>query len=167
VPYLRTSPAGALRHHRPVPNPAGALRRHRGTRAGALRHRRDTRAGVSPVGARPPRKKGHGCLIAFLIVVGLFVVLVAGCTWLIAPIVGTEVKLTQDLGPRATRVDFNWNNGSTSFVIHLAPGYEGQAERITCQIVKPDIQTSSTPNARFQVVSSGGYILADETTPCG
>ena len=115
----------------------------------------------------PPRKKGHGCLIAALIVIGLLVVLVGGCAWLFAPIVGTEVKLTQDLGPRATRVDFNWNNGATSFVIHLAPGYESQAESITCHVVKPDLQTSSTPNAHFQVVSSRGYILADETTPCG
>ena len=115
----------------------------------------------------PPRRKGHGCLIAALIVVGLLVVLVGGCAWLIGPIVGTELKLTQDLGPRATSVDFNWNNGATIFTIHLTAGYESQAERIACQIVKPDLRTSSTPDAHFVIESSSGHILADETTPCG
>jgi hypothetical protein len=115
--------------------------------------------------AQPP-KKGHGCLIAALIVSGLIVLLVGGCVWLIAPIVGTELKLTQDLGPRATSVDFDWNNGGTTFTIHLAPGYESQAESIACRIVRPDIMTSSTPNAHFRIVSYGGYLLADETTPC-
>ncbi|MGZ6267855.1 MAG: hypothetical protein ACXWNR_04740 [Candidatus Limnocylindrales bacterium] len=102
-----------------------------------------------------------------MIVVGLLVVIVAGCAWLIGPIVGTEVKLNQDLGPRATGVDFNWNNGATTFVIHLAPGYKSEAERIACQIVKPDLRTSSTPDAHFEIVNSRGYLLADETTPCG
>jgi hypothetical protein len=115
----------------------------------------------------PPRKKGHGCLIAALIVVGLLVVLVGGCAWLIGPIVGTELKLNRDLGPRATNVKFNWNNGTTTFEIHLTPGYESQAERIACQIVKPDLRTSSTPDAHFEIVSSSGFVLADETTPCG
>ena len=79
----------------------------------------------------------------------------------------TELKLNQDLGPRATSVEFNWNNSATTFVIHLTPGYESQAERIACQIVKPDLRTSSTPDAHFVIESSSGHILADETTPCG
>ena len=123
--------------------------------------------GAQPGWGAPPRRKGHGCLIAALIVVGLLIVLVGGCAWLIGPIVGTELKLNQDLGPRATGVDFNWNNGATTFVIHLTAGYESQAERIACEIVKPDLRTSSTPDAHFEIVSSSGYILADETTPCG
>jgi hypothetical protein len=114
-----------------------------------------------------PPKKGHGCLIAALIVAGLIVLLVGGCVWLIAPIVSTELKLNEDLGPRATGVDFSWNNGETTFTIHLAPGYENQARSIACRIVKPDIMTSSTPNAHFTIVSSRGFVLADETTPCG
>ena len=113
----------------------------------------------------PPRKKGHGCLIAALIVVGLLVVLVAGCAWVVGPIIGTEVKLNQDLGPRATSVEFNWNNGATTFVIHLAPGYESQAEKIACQIVKPDLRTSSTPDAHFEIVSFRGYVAGRRNDP--
>jgi carotenoid cleavage dioxygenase-like enzyme len=92
-------------------------------------------------------------------VVGLLIVMVGGCAWLIGPIVGTELKLNQDLGPRATSVEFNWNNSATTFVIHLTPGYESQAERIACKIVKPDLRTSSTPDAQrdreFQRAHSG------------
>jgi len=93
--------------------------------------------------------------------------LVAGCAVVFVPIIQTDVKLNQDLGPRASSVELSWVNGETTFTIHLAPGYESQAESIACRIVKPDIKTSSTPNAHFEIVSSGGYILADDTTPCG
>jgi hypothetical protein len=98
---------------------------------------------------------------------GLIVFLVGGCAFLFVPIIQTNLKLNQDLGPRASSVDFSWVNGETTFTIHLAPGYESQAESIACRIVKPDIMASSTPNAHFRIVSYGGYLLADETTPCG
>jgi hypothetical protein len=93
--------------------------------------------------------------------------LVGGCAVVFVPIIQTDVKLNQDLGPRATGVDFNWTNGQTTFTIHLTTGYESQAESIACRIVKPDIVTSSTPNAHFIIVNSSGDVLADETTPCG
>jgi hypothetical protein len=123
--------------------------------------------GWQPGWSAQPQKKGHGCLIAALIVSGLIVLLVGGCAFLFVPIIQTNVKLDQDLGPRASSVDFSWVNGQTTFTIHLASGYESQAESIACQIVRPDIVTSSTPNAHFIIVSSSGYVLADETTPCG
>jgi hypothetical protein len=96
----------------------------------------------------------------------LIVVLVGGCTILFAPILGTDMKLQQDLGSRAQGVSFSWNNGLTAFAITLAPGQESQAQTIACQIVKPDIASSSTPNAHFVIYDARNVWLADDTTPC-
>lgn len=78
-------------------------------------------------------------------------VLIVGGAVVIGPIVGTDIKLTQDLGSRAETVSFNWNNGVSTFVIDLAPGQESQVESIACHIVKPDLQSSSTANAHFVI----------------
>jgi hypothetical protein len=99
----------------------------------------------------------------FLVIVA---VLVGGCAVLIAPIVGTDLKLQQDLGSTAESVSFNWNNGVSTFVIDLAPGQESQVQYITCSIVKRDIASSSTPNAHFVIYDANHVWLADDTTPC-
>jgi hypothetical protein len=96
----------------------------------------------------------------------LVVVLVGGCTILLAPIIGTDLKLQQDLGSQAESVSFNWNNGVSTFVVTLASGQESQAENIACHIVKPDIASSSTPNAHFVIYDASKHWLADDTTPC-
>jgi hypothetical protein len=115
---------------------------------------------------QPTRSNKKGCLIGIGLFLVLIAVLVGGCAIVIAPIVGTEVKLTQDLGSRADGVSFNWNNGLTTFSITLAPGEETQATDIACHIVKPDIASSSTANAHFVIYSARGVWLADDTTSC-
>jgi hypothetical protein len=108
----------------------------------------------------------HGCLLAFVIVLVVALVGVGGCVVLFAPTIATEVKLTQDLGPRASKVQFNLINGKTSWTIELAPGYESQATSIVCHIIKPDLKGTQFADAPFEVVDSDGFPLADETTPC-
>lgn len=115
---------------------------------------------------QPTRSNKKGCLIALGLFLVLITVLVGGCAIVIAPIVGTEVMLTQHLGSRAEGVSFNWNNGLTTFSITLAPGEETQATDIACHIVKPDIASSSTSNAHFVIYSANHVWLADDTTPC-
>ena len=115
---------------------------------------------------QPTRSNKKGCFIALGIFLVLIVVLVGGCTILFAPILGTDMKLQQDLGSRAEGVSFSWNNGLTTFSITLAPGQESQAQTIACQVVKPDIASSSTPNAHFVIYDARNVWLADDTTPC-
>jgi len=115
---------------------------------------------------QPTRSNKKGCFIALGIFLVLIVVLVGGCTILFAPILGTDMKLQQDLGSRAESVSFSWNNGLTTFSITLAPGQESQAQTIACQVVKPDIASSSTPNAHFVIYDARNVWLADDTTPC-
>jgi hypothetical protein len=115
---------------------------------------------------QPARSNKKGCLIGLGIFLVIVAVLVGGCVVVIAPIVGTDLKLQQDLGSKAEGVSFNWNNGVSTFVINLAPGQESQAENIACHIIKPDIQSSSTPNAHFVIYSANRAWLADDTTPC-
>src|SRR5664279_3893583 len=115
---------------------------------------------------QPKRSNKKGCLIGLGIFLVIVAVLVGGCVVLIAPIVGTDLKLQQDLGSRAQSVSFNWNNGVSTFVITLSPGQESQAENIACHIVKPDIASSSTKDAHFVISSANHAWLADDTTPC-
>jgi hypothetical protein len=136
--------------------------------------------GAPPAGGPPPgwgtppppaKSSKKGCFIAIGIVLAILVVLVGGCAVLIGPIVGTQIQLQNDLGSRVESVEFNWVNGESSFNIYLAPGHDSEADYIACQIVRPDIARSSTPDARFTIYSSLGSrefrtILADETTPC-
>jgi hypothetical protein len=115
---------------------------------------------------QPTRSNKKGCLIGLGLFLALIAVLVGGCAVVFAPILGTDMKLQQDLGSRAEGVSFRWNNGLTTFSITLAPGEETQARDITCHIVRPDIASSSTPNANFVIYSARGDWLADDTTPC-
>ena len=114
----------------------------------------------------PTRSNKKGCLIGVAIFLVIVAVLVGGCAVLIAPIVGTDLKLQQDLGSRAQSVSFNWDNGVSTFSIVLASGQESQVQDITCRIVKPDLASSSTPNAHFAIYDSNHSWLADETTSC-
>jgi len=114
----------------------------------------------------PTRSNKKGCLIGVAIFLVIVAVLVGGCAVLIAPIVGTDLKLQQDLGSRAESVSFNWDNGVSTFSIVLASGQESQVQDITCRIVKPDLASSSTPTAHFAIYDSNHRWLADETTPC-
>ena len=115
---------------------------------------------------QPARSNKKGCLIGLVIFLLAIVVLVGGCVFVIAPFVGTDLKLTQDLGSHANGVSVNWDNGVTTFSIKLAPGEQTQARNIACSIVRPDIASSSTPNARFAIYDANGVWLADDTTPC-
>ena len=114
----------------------------------------------------PTRSNKKGCLIGVAIFLVIVAVLVGGCAVLIAPIVGTDLKLQQDLGSRAQSVSFNWDNGVSTFSIVLASGQESQVQDITCRIVKPDLASSSTPTAHFAIYDSNHSWLADETTSC-
>jgi hypothetical protein len=115
----------------------------------------------------PPPKKGHGCLIAFLIVLGALV-LVGGCAALVlGPIVTTDIKLYQDLGTnRASSISINNNNGSTTWVIHLNSGYDTQdeAHQLACTIVKPDLAGTQFKNDQFVLVSHDDFLLVDSNT---
>ena len=115
----------------------------------------------------PPPKKGHGCLIAFLIVLGALV-LVGGCAALVlGPIVTTDIKLYQDLGTnRVSSVSINNNNGSTTWVIHLNSGYDTQDEAnlLACTIVKPDLAGTQFKNDQFVLVDHDGFLLVDSNT---
>lgn len=128
--------------------------------------------GAGPGWAPQPAKSNKkGCLIVLVVFLVLIVALVSACVVTLGPVVGTYAKLTSDLGPRATSLSFNWNNGTTTFTIYLAPGQEGNVNDIACHIVKPDIAASSTPNAHFVIygtnsTSTGNMWLADENTPC-
>ena len=130
--------------------------------------------GAPPQGAQPgwgqppaagwgaPPKKGHGCLIAFLIVVGA-IVFVGGCTALVlGPMISKDIKLTQDLGTnRVSSVSFNSTNGVTTWVIHLKAGYdtETEANTLACTIVKPDLGSD-----HFELVDSDGFELVNDYT---
>jgi hypothetical protein len=125
-----------------------------------------------PQGWAPPpsRSNRKGCLIGLGVVLVLLAVLVGGCAITFGPILGTDLKLQSELGSRAESVSFNWNNGQTTFSIYLAPGQD--AVDVACHVVKPIIQSSSTPNAHFVIyahLTTGGPSLpaANETTPCG
>jgi hypothetical protein len=109
----------------------------------------------------------HGCLLAFVIVLVLALVGVGGCVVLLAPTIGTDITLTRDLGPRASRVQFNIVNGRTFWTIELAPGYESQAKSLACGIIRADLnEGTSGGNTQFEVVDADGALLADESTPC-
>ena len=117
--------------------------------------------------AAPPAKKGHGCLIAFLIVLGLLIVGVGGCVVVAYPYISTDIKLYQDLGTdRISSVDIQMVNGQTTWTIHVKPGYEDQAVYMACHIIRPDLQGTQFANDSFEVVDSGGRILASDRTAC-
>jgi hypothetical protein len=101
-------------------------------------------------------------LIAFLIVVGALV-LIGGCTFVVlGPLIGRDVKLTQDLGTnRVSSVSFNSTNGVTTWLIHLNAGYDSQSEANTlaCTIVKPDVG-----NDHFEMIDSGGFEVVNDMT---
>jgi hypothetical protein len=85
--------------------------------------------------------------------------------WTVSPAVETQQRLTQDLGPRATGVDFSLDMIDWVFVIHLAPGYEAQAQAIACQIVAPDI-AAIDPTARYEILSAKGQVLVEFAGLC-
>ena len=117
--------------------------------------------------AAPPAKKGHGCLIAFLIVLGLLIVGVGACTWFVYPYVSTEIKLLNDLGTeRVSSVEFNIENGRTTWIIRVNPGYEDEATYMACHIIRPDLQGTQFANDSFVVVNRYGRVLASDQTPC-
>ncbi len=116
----------------------------------------------------PPRSfvRRHGCLLSFVVVLGLVAILVVGCVVTIGPTVGMDLKLMTDLQPNANQVEFQMVNGGTTWVIHVAPGHEAQAADMACRIVKPDLAGTQFANDRFQLIDSRGFILADQNTPC-
>lgn len=121
--------------------------------------------GAPPPGwGGPPPKKGHGCLIAFLIVVGALV-LVGGCAALVlGPFITTDIKLYSDLGTnRVSNVSISSTNGSTVWIIHLKAGYDSQdeANQLACTIVKPDLAGTQFKNDEFQIIDHDGYLIVD------
>jgi hypothetical protein len=121
-------------------------------------------------GPPPPQNRSflrrYGCLLSVIVVLVVLVLGVAGCVVAFAPVISTNVKLNNDLGPRASRVEFQWSNGTVTWVIHVAPGYEDQATDIACHVVRPDLQGTQYANSSFELVDQRGHLLADETTPC-
>jgi hypothetical protein len=116
----------------------------------------------------PPKKKGHGCLIAFLIVLFIFLLAVGGCVALVAvvavnvgPYVSTEVKLQSDLGTRGT-VLVDTSGGHRTWIVTLGSGYESQARTIACSLVKGDLQGTQFSNDTIQVEDTSGTILATD-----
>jgi hypothetical protein len=117
--------------------------------------------------AAPPAKKGHGCLIAFLIVLGLLVVGVGGCVVVAYPYISTDIKLYQDLGTeRISSIEIQMTNGETSWTIHVKPGHESEAADMACHIIRPDLQGTQFANSPFYLVDSYGHVLASNLTPC-
>jgi hypothetical protein len=116
----------------------------------------------------PPKKKGHGCLIAALIVLFIFLLAVGGCVALVAvvavnvaPYVSTEVKLQSDLGTRGT-VLVDTSGGHRTWIVTLGSGYESQAKTIACSLVKGDLQGTQFSNDSIQVDDSTGTVLATD-----
>jgi hypothetical protein len=117
--------------------------------------------------AAPPAKKGHGCLIAFLIVLALLIVGVGACVWFAYPYASTEIKLLNDLGAeKVSSVEFDMENGHTTWTIRVNPGYEDEATYMACHIIRPDLQGTQFANDSFVVVDRYGRILASDQTPC-
>jgi hypothetical protein len=121
-----------------------------------------------PGWGQPPQKKGHGCLIAFLIVLAVIVVGAGSCTVLALPYIQTIVKLQQDLGTRDSSISFNNTNGNMTWVIHLSPGNDSQADAaiIACTIVRPDLRGTQFSNSDFELIDSDGFLVADNNTVC-
>jgi hypothetical protein len=125
-----------------------------------------------PVWSAPPPKKkgGHGCLIAFIIVLFIFLLGVGGCTVLVA-IVAVNVapaasvaiedeKIQADLGVKGI-VAPDTSGGHRTWVVTLQPGYEAQAKQIACGIVKADLNGTQFSGDSIQVEDSSGNVLSD------
>ena len=127
-------------------------------------------AGYPGWGPPPPQNRSflrrHGCLLSVIVVLVVILLGVAGCVVAFAPVVSTNLRLNDDLGPRASQVEFRWFNGTVTWVIHVAPGYEDQATDMACHVVRPDLQGTQYANSSFELVDQRGHVLADETTPC-
>jgi len=109
----------------------------------------------------------HGCLLAFLIVLGLVVVGVGGCVVIAWPYAEPIVKLELDLGTtRVSSISISSDGGETIVVIHVKPGYEGQATTMACGIVRNDLAGTKYANDPFELVDQNGNILATNLTPC-
>jgi peroxiredoxin family protein len=111
----------------------------------------------------PPKKKGHGCLIAFLIVLVIFLVGVGSCTAFVvvnvAPLVSMEMKIQQEVGVKSST--FNSTNGRTTWVVTVEPGFDNSADAavIACK-VKSDLAGTQFSNDTVQVVDAYGSVLA-------
>jgi hypothetical protein len=121
-----------------------------------------------PGWGQPPKKKGHGCLIAFLIVLAVVVLGVGGCTLLALPYIQTDVKLQQDLQGKVTSVSFDNTNGTVKWVIHLNANNSSPSDAaiLACTVVRPDLQGTQFANSDFELVDSDGFSVADNHTPC-
>jgi hypothetical protein len=84
----------------------------------------------------------------------------------LGPTIGMDLKLLSDLQPRAEQVEIRWENGQTTWIIHVAPGHESEAVDMACHVVKPDLAGTQFANSSFELIDSRGYILADQNTPC-
>ncbi|HEX7491066.1 MAG TPA: hypothetical protein VF337_05130 [Candidatus Limnocylindrales bacterium] len=111
----------------------------------------------------PPKKKGHGCLIAFVIVLVIFLVGVGSCTAFVVlnvgPYVGTEMQLNNDLGARGTAT-IDVTNGHRTWIITLKSAYVGQADLIACGIIKADLKGTQFENDSIVIEDSLGNVLA-------
>jgi hypothetical protein len=126
-------------------------------------------------GAPPPQKKGgHGCLIAFIIVLFIFLLGVGGCSvalYIAARSVGptlqtdvnaatTELKIQTDLGAKGTVPYPVTIGGHRTWVVTLEPGYEGQANQIACGVVKADLAGTEFAGDNIQIEDNSGTVLA-------
>ena len=111
----------------------------------------------------PVKKKGHGCLIAFLIVLFIFLLGVGSCTVFLAvnigPYVGTEMKLQTDLGSRGT-VTFDQTNGHRTWIVTLKSAYTGQADLIACGVIRADLKGTQFEHDSILIEDSFGNVLS-------
>jgi hypothetical protein len=111
----------------------------------------------------PPKKKGHGCLIAFIIVLVIFLVGVGSCGYFFAnyvlPIAQTELKVQQEVGVK--NATFKTTGGHTTWVVTVEPGFDNAADAnvIACK-VKSDLAGTQSSNDTIQIVDDQGTVLA-------
>lgn len=111
----------------------------------------------------PPKKKGHGCLIAFIIVLVIFLVGVGSCVAFVAinvgPYVSTELNMEKHAGVKT--VTFSSIGGTTTWVVTVKPGYESQASTIACE-VKGDLQGTQFAGDNIAIVDNNAQYLATD-----
>ncbi len=119
-----------------------------------------------PPQGQPPRK-GHGCLISFIVVLVLVALGVGGCAVVFGPYVLTEIKLYQDLGTGSvSSISFDDVNGQTTWVIHVRPGHESEATHMACDIIRRDLAGTQFANDDFLVEDQYNQPLAGNYTTC-
>jgi hypothetical protein len=116
--------------------------------------------------------KRNGCLIgcgaAVLGAMVLVAIVIVAASQLLGPALDVSSKIQQNSNGQVINTSYSWYNGVGEFQILLAPGTTpSQARDIACQIVRPALRGTKFEGTKFEELRADGWILADETTPCG